>query len=717
MKKINFKNFNFKRFNFKKIKNFNFKDFKFKHFDFKMKLKGKKKFRVREEIVTNSIKTKIFLSFISLILAVVILLGGLSAYQSYKVTFDTLEQTMVNLAQVSSNVISNKLEVYKAVAADLGLNPVLSDSKVNKKEKAKIVSQMVEMYGLLDAFTVTAMGTGESPVTGELYLIKDMDYFMAAMDGTTFISEPAMNKKLDKVTFSIAAPIWKNGVYGSSVNGVAVIVLDGKVLSDVASSVKIGKDGFGFILNKEGLTIGHPDYEKVLSGENVISSNEENGSNKSMAETEKQLLSGEINFGDYSLNRRKNLIAYSAVEGSSGWGFFVSAPESEYLKSTNVSIIITLAVSAVSLCIAYVACRSISGKIASPVTECAERIKKLSEGDLHTEIAVTRRNDEIGLLIKSLGSTVKGLNVIINDISYHLGAIAEGNFSETIDNEYNGDFNSIVLSMKKISSYLNRIVKQVNESAEQVADGSDQVAAGAQALSQGATEQASSVEELSATLSEVSEQVNQNAVYANKASELSVESSEQVAIGNSYVKQMNEAMLNINNTSRKIAKIIKVIDDIAFQTNILALNAAVEAARAGDAGRGFAVVAAEVRNLASKSAEAAKNTTELIEDSMKAVESGAKISNKTEEALDLAVNKASAAADMTEEISKASSEQADAVSQVLAGIEQISSIVQTNSATAEESAAASQELSGQAQVLKELVAGIKLSSSINYNEA
>ena len=676
----------------------------------KLKLRSKEK-KISGNI--RSIKTKIFVSFIALIFAVIILLGGLSVYQNYKVTFDTLEQTMINLAHVSSDVISNKLEVYKSVAADLGLNPVLSDLTANKQDKVKIVKQMVEMYDLVDAFAVTALGTGESPVTGEVYLISDRDFFEAAMEGNVFITEPALNKKLDKVTLIVAAPIWKNGVYGSSVNGVAVIELDGKVLSDIAASVKIGEGGYGFILNQEGLTIGHPDYDKVLSGENIISSYTTDGSNESMATTEQKLLNGEINFGNYTINNKNNLIAYSSVAGSNNWGFFVSAPESEYLRTTNISIIITLVFSVLSLIAAYFVVKSISNTIANPVIECAERLKMLSEGDLHTEVASTDRNDEVGLLIRSLSTTIKGLNVIINDISFQLGAISEGDFSHNVDKEYNGDFNSIILSMKKINSFLNAIVGQVNESAEQVASGADQVAGGAQALSQGATEQASSVEELSATLSEISEQINNNASNANKANEASLESSKQVEMGNNYVKEMNEAMLNISVTSKEIAKIIKVIDDIAFQTNILALNAAVEAARAGSVGKGFAVVADEVRNLASKSAEAAKTTTALIENSMKAVDKGTIISKQTEDVLDAAVSKSEIAAEMIEEISKASLNQAESVSQVLAGIEQISAIVQTNSATAEESAAASEELSGQAQVLKELIEEIKLNDSLN----
>ena len=656
----------------------------------------------------SSIKSKIYLSFLALILTVVIVLGGISAYQSYNITFDTLEQTMNNVAQVSSSSVENKLEVYRAVASNIGLNSQLSDSKVSGQDKTKIMEQISEMYGLLDAYTTNMKGTGESPITGELYMVSDMDFFNAAIGGNTYITEPKMNKKLGKVTFTVSAPLWKNGEYGSTVSGVAVIVFDGQVLSDIASSVKVGEKGFGFILDKNGYTIGHPEYDRVLADENVMKSYETDGSNESMAKIEQKMLNGEIKFGDYKIKNKKNLIAYSPVEGSNGWGFFISAPESEYMGSTNVSILITLVVSILSLLGAYIIGKSLSNSLANPIIACADRLKQLSEGDLHTEIARTTRDDEIGRLIKSMSTTVKGLNVIINDISYNLGAIADGDFSKTIEKEYNGDFNSIVLSMRKISKYLNNMVKQVNESAEQVACGSEQLAGGAQALSQGATEQASSVEELSATISEITEQINSNAMSANRANEASSEAGKQVENGNNYVNEMNEAMANINSTSKEIAKIIKVIDNIALQTNLLALNASVEAARAGSAGNGFAVVANEVKNLATKSAEAAKDTEALIKNSIVAVEKGAKVAIKAKDSLNLAVEKTEVVEAMIKEISAASKQQALSATQILAGIEQISSIVQTNSATAEESAAASEELSSQAQILKEMVEEIKL---------
>ena len=660
----------------------------------------------------SSIKSKIFLSFIIIVLAVVIVLGCVSAYQSYNITFDTLEQTMNNVAQVSSDAVANKLEVYRAVASNIGLNQQLSDLSSSDQEKTKTLEQVAAMYGLLDVYTTNPRGIGKSPITGELYMVSEMDFFNAAMEGNTYITEPKMNKKLGKVSFVVAAPLWKNGEYGSTVNGVVVIVFDGKVLSDISANVKVGENGIGFILDRNGYTIGHPQYDKVLADENIIKSFEIDGTNKSMAEVEQKMLDGEINFADYEIDNKKNLIAYSPVEGTNGWGFFISVPASEYMGPTNLSILLTFIMSIISLVAAYTVGMRLANNLANPITECAQRLKQLSQGDLHTEIPYTSRDDEIGKLIKSTSSTVKGLNVIINDMSYHLGAISNGDFSTTFNEEYNGDFNSIVVSMDKISSYLNRMVKQVNESAQQVACGSEQLSDGAQALSQGATEQSSSVEELSATIGEITEQANKNAMNANKANEASIVAGEQVENGSNYVEKMNEAMININNTSKEIRKIIKVIDSIAFQTNILALNASVEAARAGAAGNGFAVVANEVKKLAVKSAEAAKNTEALIEKSITAVEKGSEIAVNARNSLVNAVQETKIVEEMIEEISKSSQQQSISASEILNVVELISAIGQSNSATAEEIAAATEELSAQAKMLKEMVEQIKVSENI-----
>lgn len=255
---------------------------------------------------------------------------------------------------------------------------------------------------------------------------------------------------------------------------------------------------------------------------------------------------------------------------------------------------------------------------------------------------------------------------------------------------------------------MHRVVSSIYSAADQVASGSTLVADSSYALSQGATEQASSIQQLTASLVEIASQTSLNAKNAEKANDLAQKAKSNAATGNAHMKGMLSAMDEINESSANISKIIKVIDDIAFQTNILALNAAVEAARAGQHGKGFAVVAEEVRNLAAKSANAAKETTSLIEGSKKKVDAGTKIANDTAEALSQIVSQVAVAADLVHSIAQASNEQAHAIEQVNNGIQQVSQVVSTNAATSEESAAASEELSSQAAQLKETVSVFKL---------
>ncbi len=301
--------------------------------------------------------------------------------------------------------------------------------------------------------------------------------------------------------------------------------------------------------------------------------------------------------------------------------------------------------------------------------------------------------------------------VISKPISQLLGAarrIADGDLDITLDNSSKDEVGELATAFRKMVDNLNEVLTNINVSAEQVASGSRQVSDSSMALSQGATEQASSVEQLTASLEEIAAQTKQNADSANKANTLAEIAKGNAEQGNSQMNDMLKAMDEINDSSANIYKIIKVIDEIAFQTNILALNAAVEAARAGQHGKGFAVVAEEVRNLAARSASAAKETTEMIEGSMKKVEGGTKIANQTADALIKIVENITNVSALVGDIAVASTEQASGISQINQGIMQVSEVVQTNSATSQESAAASEELSSQAEILKNQVAKFKV---------
>lgn len=348
--------------------------------------------------------------------------------------------------------------------------------------------------------------------------------------------------------------------------------------------------------------------------------------------------------------------------------------------------------------------------IAKPLTQCTNRLKKLAEGDLNSPVELLNTKDETGELAKATSTIINGLKGIVADEVYLLSEMANGNFhvESQAEEHYIGDYEPLRTSIERIVNELNRTLIRIDESADQVAGGADQVASASQALSQGATEQASSVEELAATIAEISEQVKNNADHAAQASSKANAVGETMKQSNLRMQQLSSAMEEISRASGKIGKIIKTIEDIAFQTNILALNAAVEAARAGSAGKGFAVVADEVRNLASKSAEASNSTAGLIESAIQAVENGTKMAGETAQALLAAVNGSGEVAAIIDHISEASRQQAESITQVTQGVDQISGVVQTNSATSEESAAASEELSGQAQLLKKLVSEFRL---------
>lgn len=378
-------------------------------------------------------------------------------------------------------------------------------------------------------------------------------------------------------------------------------------------------------------------------------------------------------------------------------------------EQSSAAVLRTLLVilSAVGICISVLVGLRISRSISRPIAELERCAVQFSKGRLNVNVDYQSEN-EIGVLSASLNKAFRSLRTVISEVSEILNDIANGKCDYETLREYDGDFQPISESVNTILNNLNRIFSSILNSAAQVDSGSRQVSDGAQELAQGATEQASSVEQLSASITDVSDKVRENTQQIRVMADDVHEATQQAGQSGDNMQLLLTAMKEIQTASDEIGKINKAIDDIAFQTNILALNAAVEAARAGEAGKGFAVVADEVRSLAGKSADAAKQTTALIENAEQKVKEGLLLADKTSGVLSTIIQNVQSMDGLVDSVQKASDSQSSAISQITEGLNQVSAVVQNNSATAEESAAASEELSAQADLLKKEIDWIKI---------
>ena len=342
--------------------------------------------------------------------------------------------------------------------------------------------------------------------------------------------------------------------------------------------------------------------------------------------------------------------------------------------------------------------------VLKPIQEIDHAIDKMRSGDFSAEITYTSR-DELGHMAENMRAMLISLREITHDQMKMMMGMAEGNFAVKSKDEsiYIGEFKILYDAIQEIKKRLGETFVQVQQVARLVTAGSDQVSAGAQHLAHGAMQQASSIEQLAATITEITQQIKDTAEFSEGSREDTLRIQKEAAKSNEDMQELLKAMGDISENSAQISKIVKTIEDIAFQTNILSLNAAVEAARAGVAGKGFAVVADEVRNLASKSADASKSTAALIENSLSAVQRGREITDKTAESLTRVIADINKVAESITHIAQEAMTQANSVGQISIGVDQISGVVQTTSATSQEGAASSEELSSQAQVLKHLM--------------
>ena len=560
----------------------------------------------------------------------------------------------------------------------------------------------------VDCIWLCKFKTGETlQYDTRLYSAQELDYstrewYSAVMEKQgSAVSGAYESANNNGLMVTVASPVFVNG----QIQGIVGIDLSLNMLSQTLSEVKVGNTGYITLYDSNGLILYTPD--SALINTNLADA----GYSSDMLSV---LESGENHDAmPYTVNGTP-YYGSSTVIDAIGYTMLGTLPQAEFASYTNSVIRILVAGIVVCAVLLAAICAVIALSITRPLKRLNVAVGQLADGELDVTVDARGRDEvsELGGNVARIVERLKEYIDYIDEVSSVLGQIGQGNLSFALRQAYVGEFARLKDALLNIQSALTETITSIARSAEQVNAGADQIATGAQALAQGATEQASSVEELSSSIQDLSSQATDEADQAVEAGKFLSNIQDEVEKSNQQMEMVRHAMADISTQSNAIRGIIKTIDDIAFQTNILALNAAVEAARAGSAGKGFAVVADEVRSLASKSAEAAKRTNELIENSIQAVQRGEELTQTAADSLAVVADGTHQIVSTIHTVAETYRAQAHQLGEIANGVNQISSVVQTNSATAEESAAASEELSGQAAMMRQQIAHFQLEDSV-----
>ena len=654
----------------------------------------------------KSIQLKLLLIFTAVIFILCLGIGVFTITSVNKQLVQDAHDELVEMAKLEAEHVQARVQGRLDYISGLAQNPILLDETMATEDKVAFFETEAKRTGYI-AFAFADKNGKSTTFSAKLETadVSSREYFQTAIKGQAAVSDLLISKVTNELVLIYATPVYNKG----DIIGVFYGRRDGNTLSEIVSEVTYGQTGYAYMINNTGVTVGHKNTDLVLAQDNDIENMKTDKALVELGELTKKMISREIGSGEYTYNKVTKIAGYAPI-ADTPWIVIFGVEKDETLAGAHALENMLIVISLIATLIGAIIVFFVSTSIARPIKKVTAAAQQIAQGQFDVTLSV-KSKDEVGRLAEAFNLTLERLTNYqgyIDEISEVLYNISQGELRVTLHREYVGQFKKLKDNLEALLDELSGTLLQIQQSSAQVNSGSEQVAISALALSQGATEQASSIQELSAAITEVTGQIGKNAENARTARDKANAAGVELKNSTEQMNQVIASMSEIAYKSSEISKINKIIEDIAFQTNILALNAAVEAARAGSAGKGFSVVADEVRNLAGKSAEAAKNTTALIEETAQAVQNGSKMVDITAVSLHNTGKLALESVNLMDEIALSSQEQASSITQVNMGIEQISSVVQTNAATAEESAAASEELSSQAKLLQELIAKFEL---------
>lgn len=634
------------------------------------------------------LRDKIIASFGGTVLVSVLACGLYSYSTCSKLTMSSINQGILTSSGLAADQISAKMKDYMDITTVSGTDVTLSGTS-SPSVKGDRIDELAAGYHFTSGNILDLDGISLKDQTD----FSERDYVKKALAGETNISDITLSKYTNTYGFSIAAPTKD---HSGNVNGVLYYRLDIDFMLDILNGIDMSPNSYAFIVDKEGTVIVHQDETRI----NTLNLAEEGGG---LAALEKEIQTNGNGTSSYIMNNQKMICGYAKIDGSNGWELVLTAPEKDFTAAVDRSMT-TLIVVAILLIFVSVGIAVFFG---SSIGKAAVRVKDLlitiSKGDFSTKLDKSYKKDELSILQNTAIDLQNEFKNMIGETNHILGSMADYDLRIEDMSAYPGEFNELSHSVNKIKAMLRGMITEVQESASAVGTGSGQLASAADALSQGTVSQASSIDKVVEDVEDVAQRIHHNseneAIVEDKLKTLDG----LIGNGNKEMTELLTVVKEVADMSSDIQKIVGTIDSIAFQTNILALNASVEAARAGDNGKGFAVVADEVGNLAAKTSEASKQTSELIGKCIGGIDHAMNSANMTFDCLKQIVKNSSDINQAFEEISQATKEQAMKSDNIRLEMNAISDVVQNNTATAEETAAATQELSAQANTLSFMI--------------